>query len=157
MLLQKIEYHFSYNADKVAIYSKTEAMTYAQLAISSYNIAKSINQRLAESDSLIAILMNRQPAIIATLLGIMRSGNAYAIVEAGNNHQETMARLNAIQPDFIITDEDNEAFAEESSFRWLNYRAATSDQNDSSMVRLKQLLVSQSIQSLFRSYTPLPN
>lgn len=133
MLLQKIEYYFSYNADKVAIYSKTEAMTYAQLAISSYNIAKSINQRLAESDSLIAILMNRQPAIIATLLGIMRSGNAYSIVEAGNNHQETMARLNAIQPDFIIIDEDNEAFAEESSFRWLTYRAATSDQNDSGL------------------------
>ncbi|AOM39783.1 AMP-binding protein [Xenorhabdus hominickii] len=133
MLLQKIEYHFSYNADKVAIYSKSGAMTYAQLATHCYSIAKSINQRLAEPDSLIAILMNRQPAIIATLLGIMRAGHAYTIVETGNNHQETMARLHAIQPDFIITDEDNETFAQESGFRWVTYHAASSDRHDSEL------------------------
>ncbi|WP_305812007.1 non-ribosomal peptide synthetase [Photobacterium leiognathi] len=125
MLLQKIEHHFSYNAQKVAVSSQTGVMTYGQLAACSKNIAGAIQLQQLKSNALVAVLMRRNPAIIAALVGIMRADCAYTIVESGN-HLETLARLKAIQPELIIADEDHDTLALESGFRFLSYKVVSS-------------------------------
>ncbi|MGB2784614.1 AMP-binding protein [Psychrobacter sp.] len=126
MLLQKIESYSYHNPQKIAVSSKNEAMTYERLVAISNNIALGIQMQQLKPNALVAVCMERSPGIIATLIGIMRAGCAYTIVELNMHHQETLSRLKSIQPDFIVTDDAYNTLIEKSGFDYLSYQVLSS-------------------------------
>ncbi len=126
MLLHRIQSHFSSFPEREAICSQTESMTYGQLADRSQALAEAIIRQKLEPGTLVAVVMDRRPAILTAILGIMRAGMAYTIVESGDNQQETRTRLALVQPVLIIADDSNEQLVEESGISWLSSQTALS-------------------------------
>lgn len=116
MLLKKIVYHFSTIPSKIAVYSESGNMTYGLLDDISGDLAFNILMRKLPTDALIAIVMSRTSYLIAAMVGVMRAGIAYTIVEPGQHQSETINKLDLIKPDLILNDDDNETVAQSSVF-----------------------------------------
>ncbi|PIF30211.1 amino acid adenylation domain-containing protein [Flavobacterium sp. 9] len=70
--------HVNKNPQRIALVDEHRAYTYSELDLLSNKIAAYLQKRNREKDSApIAVLMNRSANLVVTLLGILKSGNAY--------------------------------------------------------------------------------
>jgi len=69
--------------NRVALSSATGTMSYADLDAAASRIAKVLRARGLGPDDLVAVCLERDPMLVATLLGIAQSGAAYLPVDPG--------------------------------------------------------------------------
>ena len=61
--------------ERIAVQSGTDVVTYARLSFASNQIARTILSRFSSPRQPVALLFGRQPSSVASILGVLKSGN----------------------------------------------------------------------------------
>lgn len=102
-LLQKISIIAENDGQRLAVIAGEKSVTYQAMEREAKRLAYAIQRYNFDKDSVIAIYLPRSADIVIAMLGIMKSGMAYAVVEDDGNTTENYHRLNLVQPHLIIT------------------------------------------------------
>lgn len=102
MLLDRIHQHSHCTPQETALVSWDEELSYAELGLRIDRIAATLAQQGIGRGTVVAVYMARSAAAIVSLLGIMRCGAAYTVVEYGGNPVESAARLKVVAPNLVI-------------------------------------------------------
>lgn len=101
-LLDRILHHSRETPRRTALVSWDAELDYGQLRDRIERIAAALRDHGMGRGSVVAVYMPRGAAAVAALLGVMRCGAAYTVVEQEGNEAERTARLRAIAPDLVI-------------------------------------------------------
>jgi amino acid adenylation domain-containing protein len=97
---------FSTHADKIAVYSANENITYSELNERSDRIAQWLKPQLEKADQpFVGIVMNRTAWTLSTIIGILKAGAAYVPVDPTYPQTRIDFILEDVQPAVIICDE----------------------------------------------------
>ncbi|MGH8076139.1 MAG: amino acid adenylation domain-containing protein, partial [Lysobacter sp.] len=88
--------------ETVAVVAGQESLTYADLETRATQLAAHLVASGVGRGSLVAVYMQRTADVMASLLGVMKSGAAYTVVEDDGLHAENYNRLLAINADLVI-------------------------------------------------------
>ena len=88
--------------DTVAVVADKESLTYAGLEARATQLANHLVACGVARNSLVAVYMQRTADVVVSLLGVMKSGAAYTVVEDDGQHAENCNRLLAINADLVI-------------------------------------------------------
>lgn len=89
---------------RLAVVAGTSRLSYEELDIASTRLAARITGRgLVDGGALIAIYLERSAELVAALVGTLKSGNAYTIVDTAESPQQCAHRLLDIAPALIVT------------------------------------------------------
>lgn len=83
----------------IALQTPTSQLTYEQLEMRSSQLAHLLRTSGAAAESRVGVMLDRSPALIATILGVMKAGSAYVPLDP---HEPT-SRLKAIMNDAGLT------------------------------------------------------
>jgi len=95
------------NPDKVAIVSEEGNWTYGRLAERSEVIARKLKQAGVQSGDRVALLLDRDPAMIAVVLGVVRAGAGYVPIEPDIPEDRISYILENSAPRVILTAGDH--------------------------------------------------
>ena len=101
---KEFEKQVTENSEKIAIHYQKEKFTYKELGLLSSKVANFLHPLSISPESPIAIYGKKTPAIIATMFGIIRSGNAYVPLDPDYPTERLQYILNHSQCKYIITD-----------------------------------------------------
>jgi non-ribosomal peptide synthetase component F len=68
--------------ERIAVQSGTDVVTYARLNFASNQIARTILSRFSSPRQPVALLFGRQPSSVASILGVLKSGNLYVALDS---------------------------------------------------------------------------
>ncbi|SIO09335.1 non-ribosomal peptide synthetase [Paraburkholderia phenazinium] len=117
MLLNQILRHSLEQPDQLAVYDGNRGLTYAELERVSAWIAEQIHAMPVTRGALVAVYQDRGALMVASIVGIWRSGGAYTVVEAEGIAEEHYHRLGVIGPDVVLTTEEHATALVERGFR----------------------------------------
>ena len=89
--------------DRIAITAGRTALTYAQLAARSNQLARWLQHAGVTSETLVAIAVDRSPALVIGLLGILKAGGAYVPLEPSYPKARLAGMLNDARPAIVLT------------------------------------------------------
>lgn len=108
MFLETLVSRMTAGQDQVAICSSDEQITYTQLHAQALCIAHALQARQVQQDDLIAICMERSPALVVAVVGVLLSGAAYTVIESTSQdrlsgaHNAVLETLRRIRPDLVV-------------------------------------------------------
>ena len=103
MLLQRIATASHEMPEQLAVVAGGQSISYRQLARESDRIAVALNRSGIRRGHLVAIYAPRSELPVVSLVGVLKAGAAYTIVEDDGFPDENLARLEQIQPDACLT------------------------------------------------------
>ncbi|MBM1105825.1 amino acid adenylation domain-containing protein [Aurantibacter crassamenti] len=98
------------NPNKLAVVYGTNQLTFKELDELSNRLANSINHKVSKKESFIGVFMNRSAEMIIAILGILKSGAAYAPIDPKYPKDRINYILKDSQIDLIISDSDNSEY-----------------------------------------------
>ncbi|MGF6095692.1 AMP-binding protein [Pseudomonas sp. 18175] len=110
MLLETLASRMATGEDRIAICSSTQQITYAELYERATVIAHALQECPLRQGALVAICMERSPALLVAIVGVMLAGAAYTVVEAraptrrAGAHDAVLDTIQRINPDLILVD-----------------------------------------------------
>jgi amino acid adenylation domain-containing protein len=115
--------------DRIAVKSGKSVLTYRLLNEQSNRIARAITARVGCVQKPIAFLLAEDAKSIATMLGILKSGNFFVSLDPEHPRSRIARLMEDSQAALIVTDDENQAIAEElsGSFSILNYDGISCD------------------------------
>lgn len=96
---------------EIAIVCKNESLTYEQVDKASSNIAGWLVQNKITQNCRVGVLMNRTPALVITLLGILKSGATYVPIDKTYPFERIKFIINDSELSLIISDVADISFA----------------------------------------------
>ncbi len=93
------------SSEKIAVYSDSGNLTYRQLNNLVNHISNQLLKNKIKVGELVGICLDRNPYLIASLLGILKSGGAYLPIDFNYPNQRIQNIIEDAQPRFIITNE----------------------------------------------------
>ena len=94
--------------DKSAICLKEEWLTYSRLKSRARSIATQILRHPGSKDKPVAIAMGKTPECFAAMLGVLYSGNPYAILDIRSPKERISRILDTLNPGLILADKKGE-------------------------------------------------
>ena len=88
--------------DAVAIRHGTRAWTYAELENASRALALELLERGCTQEHVVAILARRGPAVVTAMLGALRAGAAFSVLDAGYPSQRIAQQARILRPDQLL-------------------------------------------------------
>ncbi|WP_278937900.1 AMP-binding protein [Pseudomonas helleri] len=110
MLLETLHARIAAGQDRVAICSSTQQITYAELDQRAVWIAQALQARCVREGALVAICMERSPALIVAVVGVLLAGAAYTVVETHaqdryvGRYDAILETLRRIEPDLVLVE-----------------------------------------------------
>lgn len=102
MLLEKLQTICTRFPDRTAVTASDSRLTYGELDQRSTALARYlVTSRLAEG-TVVAIHMRRTANALVALVGIMKAGGAYTVVEDDGHPAEHLTRLKSIEPGLVL-------------------------------------------------------
>ncbi len=101
--------------DKIAVKSPDEEWTYSELNCRANQIARAILQQRNVGEERVALLFEHGPAMLAAILGVLKSGKAYMPLEPNHPKNRLSDILQDGEPGVIICDQQNLGLARELS------------------------------------------
>lgn len=95
------------HADRTAVTLGGRSTSYRSLAAQAETIAATLTQHSAAPEVLVAILTERTPAMVAAMLGVVRSGAAYLPIDPKTPAQRVREILDDARPVVILTDREH--------------------------------------------------
>lgn len=120
----------------IAVVDHARQLTYSELDRLSTAIAARLLERGLPADPLVAVFMERTATALGAMLGIMKAGAAYTIVEDENNLDEHITRLHNISADVVLCEASREQALRDAGLPALAISAEASVAGD---VRLPEL------------------
>ena len=93
------------NPDKSAIIWQDQTLTYKQLESQANQLAQILQEYNIGPNSLVAVYMDRTPALLITLLAIMKTGGAYLPLDIKHPSQRLNQILSDASPSLIVSQE----------------------------------------------------
>ena len=90
--------------DSVAVQVGDEALTYRQLDYRAEEIAARLRAAGAGTGTVVAVLLDRKPELVAALLGILKSGGAFLPLDPRQPAARNTSSINAASAAIILTD-----------------------------------------------------
>jgi amino acid adenylation domain-containing protein/thioester reductase-like protein/non-ribosomal peptide synthase protein (TIGR01720 family) len=103
MLINNLANLAKTNPTAVAVVAGAERLTYAELDGRAGKVATLLTGMNVGRGALVAVYMERNANAIASLLGVMKSGAAYTVVEEDGNFEENCNRLAAMDAAAVVT------------------------------------------------------
>lgn len=113
MLLDRLNLLAKNNPNDCAVVAGEERLTYAELEGGARRVARALLARGLSRGSMIAVYGRRTATAMVQLIGIMKAGAAYTVVEDDGHHAENYGRLAAIEPSLVLCDEEHLAALQE--------------------------------------------
>lgn len=108
MLLERIGRLADEAPDRVAVVAGGECASYRSLRQRTDTLAARLRDRGVGPGHLVAVYLPRSVDLLVAMLGVMRSGAAYTVVEEDGNPEEHRLRLLDIAADLVIADGDGD-------------------------------------------------
>jgi amino acid adenylation domain-containing protein len=105
-LLELFERNVSAAPDAVAISSESRQLTYRQLNSTADRIAEGLAEAGVGAGSLVGVLVNRSPEMVAGLLGIWKAGGAYLPLDPATPADRVAFILGDASPPFALIHKD---------------------------------------------------
>ncbi|ONK12121.1 amino acid adenylation domain-containing protein [Streptomyces sp. MP131-18] len=93
-----VEYHAARTPDAVALVRGSVRVTYAELDAAAGACATALEERGAGPGGFVPVVMPRSPALVAVLLGVLKTGAAYAVLDPGWPLPRLRALLGLLRP-----------------------------------------------------------
>ena len=93
------------NPDSVAIIFEDEKVTYRELNVKANKIANYLIELNIEAEQLVAICLDRSPNMIASFLGVLKTGGAYVPIDLSYPKERIAYMLEDSNASFVITTE----------------------------------------------------
>lgn len=90
--------------DAIAIHTGTEALSYRELALRAHTLAQCVVAMGARPGDRVAVLCDRQPYLVASLLGIMMAGCAYVPLDPDSPQLRHEAMLKVAGSTLLVSD-----------------------------------------------------
>jgi amino acid adenylation domain-containing protein len=100
--------------DKTAVKNQEEQWTYGELNHRANQIARAILEKAGDQER-VALLFEHEPAMIAAILGVLKSGKAYVPLEPGHPRERLSYMLEDSDSAVILSDRKNAQLARELS------------------------------------------
>ena len=114
-LFDCFEHMVASHAYNVAVKSGSRAFTYRDLDEYSRRVGRNLFTRLGSGSRPVAVLMDNPAEVVATLLGILRSGNFYSILSPRNPSVRLKAILDDLDAPVVIVDAAFAQLAQQSA------------------------------------------
>jgi amino acid adenylation domain-containing protein len=105
----RLEERFAYWAhrtpDAIAVTDRASQLTYAKLDARAERIARGLRNRGAQDGTFVGICLSRSVDLIATMLGVLKTGAAYVPVDPRYPHHRLLATFDDASVGVIVTDE----------------------------------------------------
>ncbi|HXM53921.1 MAG TPA: AMP-binding protein, partial [Candidatus Dormibacteraeota bacterium] len=89
-------------AERPAVVTSTSSVTYAELDAWSIRIAEALRAAPVAPGELVGVAVERGPALVASLLGVLRSGCAYVPLEPGHPAERVGRILDQAAPRIVL-------------------------------------------------------
>ena len=89
--------------DQIALVFEEEVLTYDELENRSNQLAHHLYKKGIPKDALVALLMDRSPEMVITMLGVMKAGGAYVPIDTGNPMDRILYILEDTKADYLIS------------------------------------------------------
>lgn len=110
MLLETLASRIATGEERIVICSSAQQITCAELYERAAGIAHALQEHPLRPGALVAICMERSPALLVAIVGVMLAGAAYTVVEAraptrrAGAHDAVLETMLRINPDLILVD-----------------------------------------------------
>ncbi len=108
LIHREFEYYANQRPDAIAIKYCQQQLSYAQLNGQANHLAQLLIKRGCQPGDTVALMMDRSPKMIATILAILKVGCAYLPLDAANPLQRNLLCLDEANVSVIIADNDCE-------------------------------------------------
>ncbi|UQA60616.1 thioester reductase domain-containing protein [Polyangium aurulentum] len=102
MLLDQVDSIAQRAPDRLAVVAKGGRLTFGELAHEAEILAQFLSETGISDGALVAIYMQRTVDALIALIGVMKAGAAYTVVEDDGNHAEHMNRLASINASVVL-------------------------------------------------------
>lgn len=102
MLLHDIKSSVLSAPDSKAIVFGADSITYRELDVLSSKVASKLNLLGAKRDEIVAVVSERSIELLVGMIGVMKSGAAYTVVELTDSDEECVSRLNNCDADYAL-------------------------------------------------------
>src|SRR6202034_1207104 len=103
LFLQWFEYHASASPEALAITCEGRQLTYSELNFAADQIADGLSHAGVGDGSLVGILLDRSPEMVAGLLGIWKAGGAYVPLDPAAPTERIALMLEDAAPPLVLT------------------------------------------------------
>ena len=93
---------------KVAFVDKTRKITYQDLVKESKQIGTCIARKVGKTNQPIAVFMDKTIACIEAMLGVLYSGNFYAVLDIKSPETRLQSMMHTLQPVLRMTNQTDE-------------------------------------------------
>jgi len=101
---QRFEEQVSAVSQQLAVKDGRVTLTYAQLNAAANRLARSILNRLGEGHEPVAVLLGNGPAAVTAMLGILKAGKAFAVLDSTHPRDELAYLLRDSQARLVVAD-----------------------------------------------------
>lgn len=91
------------NSDYIAVINNEKTLTYKELFLYAYEIARYIEEKNTDNKSLVAVIMNKGWEQIPAVLGVMMANRAYLPIDSNNSLDRTRVILEEADTNIILT------------------------------------------------------
>jgi amino acid adenylation domain-containing protein len=98
-----IEHQVSQNPGAIAVIGADEILTYAELNRRANQLARYLQRLGVQSETVVAVYLERSPALIVALLAVLKAGGAYLPLDPIYPHERRLYKLQDSQAPIIIT------------------------------------------------------
>jgi len=113
-LPQRFEKIVNLDPSAIAIQSRENTLTYAELNALANQIAQTISTKLGRRNKQIGLLVEKGGGQVAGMLGILKSGNIFVPIDSSLPKERIEAILEHSQSELLLTDSYNESIGIES-------------------------------------------
>jgi amino acid adenylation domain-containing protein len=100
------------HADRIAVKTRSHTLTYDALNKVANRVARVLLRQLGESNKSVALLLDNDAPMIASLLGVLKAGKAYVSLDPSHPLARSSYILEDSQAILIVTDSNNMTVAE---------------------------------------------
>ncbi|MBD0694491.1 non-ribosomal peptide synthetase [Streptomyces sp. CBMA123] len=97
--------------DAIALVAGDDALTYAELNARANGLARRLTKAGVGAETPVAVLLERSPALVVTLLGILKAGGTYVPLDDAQPQDRLLAVLADAGATLAVTDTDHPALA----------------------------------------------
>ncbi|MCF6437886.1 amino acid adenylation domain-containing protein [Pseudoalteromonas luteoviolacea] len=92
--------------DAPAVVFEEQTLTYGELARSANTIASNLQQHALRNDDIVALLMDRTANMLPAMLGVLKAGAAFVVIEPTLPSTRIAQLLTDCQPNVIVTNQN---------------------------------------------------
>jgi amino acid adenylation domain-containing protein len=104
LLPRAFERQASERPHDVALASATEEWTYGELAVRCDAYAAELAARGVATETVVAVVLERSPELVAALLGVLKAGGAYVAIAPTTPSRRLATLLHEVEPKVVVAD-----------------------------------------------------